>query len=117
MSPEEVHAVAQGKVWTGDQARARGLVDRIGGLRQALAEARRLGGLPDDAPILELPERDKSLLELALELAGVPSLKGEGMPTGWVPPPVMDVARALAPFMVHDPTRPLARMPIIITEP
>lgn len=117
MSPEEVHAIAQGKVWTGDQARARGLVDRIGGMRQALALARELGGLPDDAPIIELPERDRSLLELALELVGVPSLKGETFAAGWVPPPVMDVARALAPFMVYEPFRPLARMDVLITEP
>jgi len=116
MSPEEVHAIAQGKVWTGDQARARGLVDRIGGLRQALALARQLGDLPEDAPLVELPEKNKSLLELALELVGVPTLKGE-QAMGWVPPPVMDVARVLAPFMVYEPSRPLARMDVLITEP
>ncbi|MEZ4445852.1 MAG: signal peptide peptidase SppA [Polyangiaceae bacterium] len=117
MPPAEVHAVAQGKVWTGDQARTRGLVDRIGGLRQALARARALGDLPADSPIVELPEKDKSLLELALELVGVPSLKSEALPVGWVPPPVLVIARALAPFMIYEPERPLALMDVVITEP
>jgi protease IV len=117
MSVEEVHAIAQGRVWTGDQARARGLVDEIGGLRQALARARKLGGLPDDAPIVELPEVSKSLFETVLEIVGVPSLKADAAVLGWVPPPLMDVARALAPFVVHRPSRPLARMDLLITEP
>jgi protease-4 len=37
---DSVHAVAQGRVWMGEDARTRGLVDRIGGLEDALAEAR-----------------------------------------------------------------------------
>ena len=32
---DEVHAVAQGRVWTGAQAKERGLVDRLGGLETA----------------------------------------------------------------------------------
>jgi protease IV len=41
--PEEVQAIAQGRVWTGTKAKQLGLVDEIGGLDAALAEARRLG--------------------------------------------------------------------------
>jgi protease-4 len=41
--PEEIEPIAQGRVWTGTQAKALGLVDEIGGLDAALAEARRLG--------------------------------------------------------------------------
>ncbi len=37
---------AQGRVWFGEDARARGLVDEIGGLDAALAYARRLAGVP-----------------------------------------------------------------------
>ena len=39
MTPEAVHAVAQGRVWTGAQAKERGLVDELGGLDVALAKA------------------------------------------------------------------------------
>jgi len=117
MTPAEVHAVAQGRVWTGAQAHNRGLVDRIGGLRQAIERARELGGLPRDAPILELPPDDPSLLEMVLELAGVPSLNSQDVPAGWVPPAVMDLARALAPFMIYEPHKPLARMEMMLEEP
>jgi protease-4 len=41
--PEEVQAIAQGRVWTGSKAKQLGLVDEIGGLDAAIAEARRLG--------------------------------------------------------------------------
>lgn len=49
MSPEAVDAVGGGRVWTGEQALERGLVDEIGGLAAALAKARELASLPDDA--------------------------------------------------------------------
>jgi protease-4 len=51
MSFEQVHAVAQGRVWAGDDAKAHGLVDEIGGLEDALREARRRAGVPMDEKI------------------------------------------------------------------
>lgn len=51
MSRDEVDAVAQGRVWTGAQAKERGLIDELGGLEQALADARRRAGLAADAPV------------------------------------------------------------------
>jgi protease-4 len=50
MSVDEVHSIAKGRVWTGADAAERGLVDELGGLKQALDIARRRGGLPADAP-------------------------------------------------------------------
>jgi protease-4 len=47
MSWDGVDAVAQGRVWWGDDARERGLVDRIGGLEDAIAEARRRARIPE----------------------------------------------------------------------
>jgi protease-4 len=38
-TPQQVDAVAQGRVWTGAQAKERGLVDQLGGLDQAIAAA------------------------------------------------------------------------------
>ena len=51
MTQEAVHEVAKGRVWTGADARAVGLVDELGGLRTAVAIARDRAGLPDDAPV------------------------------------------------------------------
>lgn len=39
MSQSEVHEVARGRVWTGADARKRGLVDELGGLRRAVEVA------------------------------------------------------------------------------
>jgi protease-4 len=45
LSRDEVHAVAQGRVWTGRQGVQRGLVDGVGGLRRSLDAAKRRLGL------------------------------------------------------------------------
>jgi protease IV len=45
MQRDAVHEVAQGRVWTGTDARAKGLVDELGGLDAALADAHRMAGL------------------------------------------------------------------------
>ena len=44
-TPEQVDAVAQGRVWAGGTARQLGLVDRTGGMDAALAEAAKRAGL------------------------------------------------------------------------
>ena len=44
-SEAEIEAVAQGRIWTGRNARERGLVDSLGGLEDALGRARALAGL------------------------------------------------------------------------
>jgi protease-4 len=45
MSTEEVNEVAQGRVWTGSQAKQRGLIDQTGTLQQAIDAAARIAGL------------------------------------------------------------------------
>ena len=50
MSQDDVHAVAKGRVWTGADAAERGLVDTLGGLRDAVRIARERADLPADAP-------------------------------------------------------------------
>jgi len=48
MTPEQVRAVAGGRVWTGAQARQHGLVDHLGGFSVAVARARALAGIGED---------------------------------------------------------------------
>lgn len=54
---EDVDQVAQGRVWTGRQAKDVGLVDKLGGLADAIKRARELAEIPDGRPVtlLELP--------------------------------------------------------------
>ncbi len=61
MSAEAVDAVGGGRVWTGEQALERGLVDQLGDLRAALAKARELANLPDDAPVALVQGKAKPL--------------------------------------------------------
>ncbi|MBI5670763.1 MAG: S49 family peptidase [Chloroflexi bacterium] len=51
MTAEEVDAVSGGRAWTGEQAQVRGLVDELGDIHAAIAKARALANLPDDAPV------------------------------------------------------------------
>jgi protease-4 len=44
---EEIDNVGQGRVWTGEQALERGLVDKLGGLDEAVGVAAELAGLTD----------------------------------------------------------------------
>jgi protease IV len=55
LSPAEVEEVARGRVWTGADALARGLVDELGGVETAAAHARRRAGLPVTAPLRPYP--------------------------------------------------------------
>jgi protease IV len=48
---EQVHAVAKGRVWTGADAVDLGLVDELGGYREAFDAARRLAGVAPDARV------------------------------------------------------------------
>jgi len=51
MSKEAVHNIAKGRVWSGSDAARNGLVDTLGGLREATAIARERAGLPDATPV------------------------------------------------------------------
>jgi protease-4 len=65
-----IDSVARGRVWFGDEAVGKGLVDRIGGLEDAIAEARRRAGVPDGEkiqPIVHLRPRAPWLERLLTE--------------------------------------------------
>jgi protease-4 len=51
MGYDDVHAIARGRIWSGTDAVGNGLVDVLGGLRDAADLARQRGGLPSDAPV------------------------------------------------------------------
>jgi protease-4 len=109
MRKEEIDAVGRGRVWTGQQAFERHLVDHLGGLREALEAARTAGGLPRDAPVVEMPREEESLVEKLLT-AVVGGGSRAQVPLDALPPAVRDVARAVAPMLVYRSDEPLARM-------
>jgi protease IV len=65
MSMDAVETVAQGRVWTGAQAKVRGLVDALGGFDTALELAKEAAHIAPDAPVhLVVYPRKKGLFEL-----------------------------------------------------
>jgi protease-4 len=78
LTPERVNELAQGRVWSGAAARQLGLIDRFGGLDDAVREAARRANLnPDRASVNYLERRPGFLARLfggvgAEESAGAP---------------------------------------------
>ncbi|HEX2619221.1 MAG TPA: signal peptide peptidase SppA [Phototrophicaceae bacterium] len=75
LTTEQVDAIGGGRVWTGIQAKANGLVDELGGLQVALMKARTLANLSEDAPLIAFKGDDKpfppQLAEAANPAAGL----------------------------------------------
>jgi protease-4 len=67
-TPEKIDQIAQGRVWTGQQAKEIGLVDELGGLETAIAIAKQRAKIaPDsDVEIVVYPPR-KSFYEIISE--------------------------------------------------
>jgi protease-4 len=72
MSFEEVDAIARGRVWTGSDAVEVGLVDELGDLDAAIADAAERAGLDslDEDEIVFLPEAIDPLEAFVQDLAG-----------------------------------------------
>ena len=91
LDPEAVENAAKGRIWSGKDALALGLIDELGGLDRALAIAKELAQIADDRPVklvvypkertLPLPERRQSseaaeMLRTAVGLLSSPSATG-----------------------------------------
>ncbi|MBU0801011.1 MAG: S49 family peptidase, partial [Alphaproteobacteria bacterium] len=103
MDPVKAESLAHGRVWTGNQAQARGLVDEIGGLDQALDYAAAQVGAKDRHAIALkiLPEPETAWERLAefLEMqSGIGQWFGKVMG-------VAHVATHGDDFMVYEPVR------------
>jgi protease-4 len=55
---------ADGRVFSGNEAKALGLVDKIGNIQDAISEAKKLGKLEEDTPVIELKPKKPLLDEL-----------------------------------------------------
>ncbi len=71
MSVSEIDAIGGGRIFSGTQAKANGLIDHVGGLDDALAAARTEAGLAADCPVVHRPKPRPALEMLSL-------LGGEG---------------------------------------
>jgi len=80
MSYDEVHEVARGHVWSGEDALERGLVDEIGTFMDAIEKAKELGGIEADVtPRLIFYPHRKSGFEALESLFGASAETAETM--------------------------------------
>lgn len=115
---ERVDQLARGRVWTGAQARERGLVDALGGLDRAIALAKERAGIAadTDVEVVTYPAR-KTLAELLIE-----ELTGSGserqldsllsIASGLRTAERRAVGLLTAPARLFRPGEPLALMPV-----
>jgi protease-4 len=98
MSEEEVEAVAKGRVWTGEDAKARGLVDELGGYSVALGLAKAAANIPPAASVtLAVFPREKSLAEVFYDrLTGK---TGEGEEGGFNPGTLESTLQSALPWL------------------
>lgn len=68
-TPEKIDAVAQGRVWTGEQAKERGLVDRLGSFQDALKAAATKAKLGDSYRVAYI-EREPSKFDRFFSMFG-----------------------------------------------
>ena len=63
---DEIHAVAQGRIWSGEDALRLGLIDELGGLTAAIGRALELAKLPPDGRVqlVVLPEKKNLIFEV-----------------------------------------------------
>jgi protease-4 len=110
-TPEAIHAVAQGRVWTGRQALAHGLVDRLGGLDAAVALAKERAKIPadEDVQLVVYPERRSVFDVLSEQFGGTGSAGLWSMLSGTSERRA--VAALSAPTRLFRRGEPLALMP------
>ncbi|MDY0300563.1 MAG: signal peptide peptidase SppA [Trichlorobacter sp.] len=66
MPLEEIRKLADGRILSGEQAMAVGLVDKLGNQQEAIAEAGRLAGIEGEPGIVQPPKKKTDYLELLL---------------------------------------------------
>ncbi len=69
LSTERVNELGRGRIWSGQDALERGLVDELGDMQTGLTRARELAGLPYDAPTWNVTPKSGGLLPEFVEEA------------------------------------------------
>ena len=115
-SPEKIDQIAQGRVWTGQQARQVGLVDQLGGLQVAVGIAKQRAHIPADeeVEIVVYPPR-RSVYQVLSDQFEQPSDRGsaEAVLSILGPRDRKVLSALLAPSRLFRPGEILAHMPYV----
>jgi protease-4 len=109
LSKEQILEVAKGQVWTGEDAKAHGLVDQLGGFPMALKLVREVIDIPKDAEIRlkVFPKRKSPIKQILEALLGDEDESNETVT-------LATVARAIK---IIQPIARLAKQVGLISEP
>ncbi len=128
LSPDSVRAIAEGRVWSGEDAMRIGLVDSLGGLDAALKSAATLAKITGDYDVREYPrvksatekltemlERKPTPIAAAISAAAAPGasalLSGRGAASSFA----RDITHELDVLLrYNDPRGVYARMPFVL---
>jgi protease IV len=113
--PEKIDAIAQGRVWTGRQAKENGLVDQLGGLERAIAIAKQRAKIPleSDVEIVPYPPR-KTFYELLSDSfpgSGDEAAMGVWMKVNFTKAELDALRMLRGPMTIFHRGEPLALMP------
>ena len=108
LEPVKVDEMAQGRVWVGADALGLGLVDEIGGLREAVAYAASLAGYVNksDYKVVGYPKPLSTSEQLMMMLSG-----RQEEPSILSGTPFEFFGRALSTWKENEPTQVYARLP------
>jgi protease IV len=102
---DRVLAIAKGRIWSGQDAKALGLIDEVGGLDTALQLAKKAASIPesDEVKLVMFPHR-KSFIQSVLEREGPDNSDKEGVSSAMVGMlrTVQPLARELHALRVAD---------------
>ncbi|MFO8057544.1 MAG: signal peptide peptidase SppA [bacterium] len=105
LTKERVNEIGRGRVWTGAQAKEKGLVDDVGGYHAALQKVKKmLGVAPDEKVVLLYKREPASLWDIITGKAGE---RFQGMLT----PAEKKLLNAVRVYGMFEPGRPLAITP------
>jgi protease-4 len=114
-TPERIDAIAQGRVWTGKQAKEIGLVDELGGLDRAVAIAKDRAKIAagSEVELVVFPPK-KSFLEVVANPFGR-STDGAALAALLGAPNARALETVSAPLRLFRRNEPLALMPHVFT--
>jgi len=116
LPPGTVANVAQGRVWSGQQAKQLGLVDSLGGLAEAIDVARNAAGIPADQPTVVriYPEALTPFQMVVAMVHGDADIQGDiGQTLGELDGPAGAAVKALSPLF-RNADGQMARMPDLL---
>ncbi|HWI20643.1 MAG TPA: signal peptide peptidase SppA [Vicinamibacterales bacterium] len=120
MTPEKVDEIAQGRVWTGQQAKDLGLVDELGGLYKAIDMAKQRARIPADEEVeLVVYPPHRSFYEVLSETIASPvgrlraATTSEALMELLGPRERRALAAVLAPSRLFRSGQVLAHMPYV----